>query len=308
MTNIYQIITSAMVFVLSFSLSQACEVYGPDAKPVTPDQSKPDLEWIIFDVGGVLAYDLGAPVREYLTDKYQPYIKSPSDLNLGRREVDLGEHADLFYWHIALLDAGVPFEVIRKDKNWKNWEKTLIKMILKGPKNKDLCNNEIIDVAKSLKEQGYHIAILSDDSREMSRARRQACGFNTVFDDDVFGDGDGHIFISSEVAPLHQFDLAYKKPQKGIYLYTLDHLGIADPSKALFIDNKIQNLLPNPDTLDFDNPLHAQTGSSGVGMYSMHFVGQNKGKKGYLPVGHPNNETKQDLQQCLAKIGVRYEK
>jgi hypothetical protein len=63
-----------------------------------------------------------------------------------------------------------------------------------------------LEIARQLRERGLRVGILSNDSREMSRARRRKHGFDDVFDP---------ILISSEIGQL--------KPGPGIYDHALAH-------------------------------------------------------------------------------------
>lgn len=84
-------------------------------------------------------------------------------------------------------------------------------------------NKEILDLVKSLKKQGYKLAILTNTiSSHFDHAKNVG----------LFNDFD--VEVASHLVHL-------MKPNKNIYVYTLEKLGVS-PDEAIFIDDTKENI------------------------------------------------------------------
>jgi epoxide hydrolase-like predicted phosphatase len=81
-----------------------------------------------------------------------------------------------------------------------------------------------IKIPEQLKENGYRIAILPNDSKESAQQRRKNYGFDDLFDE---------VIISSHYG--------YIKPDPEIYRIALKKLNI-EPEQSVFIDDRKENI------------------------------------------------------------------
>ena len=261
--------------------------------PLAPLSPKGEITTVIFDVGGVLADDLLKPLRLVLADEFsEDFGLTEAVLKEASREVTR-LHADLGYefdsgYHRRLVKEGLQAtprggelsdaeleRTIESQVSWGTWEETIRATIGKH----SLCNEPVIRLARELQKAGLTVAVLSDDSIEMARARMNECGYLELM-------GRDRIFISS--------DFNTKKPGARIYEIVAEKLGLAKtPERAVFIDNKHYNIRGYA-----GQPPHA-TGSTGVGLWGIFFEGQRPSPEGYVP-----GESVENLRQCLRVIGI----
>jgi HAD superfamily hydrolase (TIGR01509 family) len=176
--------------------------------PRSTDSAPPAIHAALFDVGGVLSEDMIERKLRDLAGRYG--VEEERLLAAGealRARADLGQITDAEFWRLALERVGVTA----------------------GPEDHEIESYLVpiagtLDIARQLKARGLRVGILSNDSREMSRARRRRHGFDEVFDP---------ILISSELGAM--------KPDAGIYDHALAHLGLAG-ARCLFVDNREDNV------------------------------------------------------------------
>ncbi|HUU03765.1 MAG TPA: HAD family phosphatase [Myxococcota bacterium] len=170
-------------------------------------QERTQIEVVFFDVGGVLCADV---IDEKLTDLSKNYGLPPGkllDLKPALRlQADLGEIDEDQFWSRILAEAG-----------------------LRARPDDLLFENYLVAVPGSLElavrlGRRLRLAILSNDSATMSRARRDMFGFDDIFDP---------IVISSHVGLV--------KPDARIYSLAAKRAGVACDS-CLFIDNTCENV------------------------------------------------------------------
>ncbi len=164
------------------------------------------IEVVFFDVGGVLCADV---IDEKLTDLAKNYGLPPGkllDLKPGlRQQADLGQIDEDRFWRGILAEAGLrarPDDLLFED------------YLVAVP--------GALELAVRLGRR-RRVAILSNDSAAMSRARRDMFGFDELFDP---------IVISSHVG--------LAKPDRRIYGLAAETADIAC-EKCLFIDNTREN-------------------------------------------------------------------
>ncbi len=162
---------------------------------------------ILFDVGGVLSREI---IDEKLADLALKHGVDPGVLLSGKGELrsraDLGEIGDMDFWRLVLERAGV-----RADEEDLGIGSYMA--LVPGT----------LDLARKLKAR-CRVAILSNDSHEMSRARRDLFGFDAVFDP---------VLISAEIGLI--------KPDPRIYDHAIERLGVA-ASRIVFVDNAPANV------------------------------------------------------------------
>jgi len=165
------------------------------------------IEWILFDVGGVLAIDMVVPK---LVDLARTHGLPPQALidqiPRWRPQADRGEISDREFWRAVLQEVGVA--PAPQDEEIDPYL-TLI--------------DDTFRLARRL-TRTHRVGILSNDPVDMARARRDKFGFDDLFDP---------VLISSELGVI--------KPDPGIYRIAIERLGIA-PGRILFVDNLSQNV------------------------------------------------------------------
>lgn len=171
-------------------------------------KSSLDINTIFFDVGGVLLFDF---IDEKITDLAKKYDKDPSILLEARKKyrpfADKGQISDNEFWDEIFKTAGI--KATEADRNVDIYMEEL---------------EGVRDIAETLKGKKYQIAILSNDSREMFRRRRQHFDLDQLFSD---------IILSSE----HGFI----KPEPDIYWIALKKMTTL-PENALLIDDRPENI------------------------------------------------------------------
>jgi FMN phosphatase YigB (HAD superfamily) len=307
--------TFLIIFIMSTLFSVSIfggEIYSPKShKPIfkfdvgnkTVDFTNKNFQFpkkgqittIFFDAGGVLTNDLLPPLRKYLAEKFKKdgitldEIKDAA-AQVTRYKADMGFSSDAGYHRDVLLQAfknnikykdlsdSDIFKIIDRTINWINWQNTISEII----KNNSSCITPVIELAEQLKQNGYNVGVISDDSYEMGRARISA--YPNVFP-------EKNIFIS---AFSHT-----KKPHEQIYKIALSKSGLANtPGKAVFIDNKPYNIYGYP------NDLKKGCGATGVGMWGILFKGEIELPSGEKAKGEPI----QNLYKCLEKLGISVRK
>jgi putative hydrolase of the HAD superfamily len=190
---------------------------------------------VFFDVGGVLLRDF---IEEKIIDLALKYEKYPGDLlalkSKYRPLADAGKISDRDFWSSILRDVGV--SAVEEDYSLDAY----MRPIMGG-----------FELAKRLKDQGFRIAILSNDSKEMSRQRRNIFGLDELFDD---------VIISSEHGVI--------KPNAATYQIALKRMNVR-PADAIFIDDKIENVLA----------------AQKVGMQALHFQNAQQAEKELMIMG-----------------------
>lgn len=169
---------------------------------------RPAIGAVLFDVGGVLSRDM---IETKLADLARRHGLPEAELlraGLALRErADLGRLSDAEYWGQVLRQAGA--EPADGD--------AAIEPYLEPVPG-------TLELARRLKARGLRVGILSNDSVQMARARRDRHGFDAVFDP---------IVISGEIGKV--------KPAPGVYDHAVQTLGLP-PAEVLFIDNREENV------------------------------------------------------------------
>jgi len=163
---------------------------------------------IFFDVGGVLLIDF---IDDKINDLAQKYGREPALLLAARKQLrplaDQGRISDNEFWEAIFKKAAIrPTEEDREVDSYMEE--------IEG----------VRDIAEKLKRRSYHLAILSNDSREMFMKRRQRFALDRLFE---------NIILSAE----HGFI----KPYPEIYRVALE-ITDTPPEKALLIDDRQENI------------------------------------------------------------------
>lgn len=169
---------------------------------------KNDFSTVFFDVGGVLLIDFIDWKIKDLAVKYSADENLLFDAkNKFRPMADRGEISDPEFWKLLLETVNISAD--RNDIDLDPYMKPV---------------DGGIDIARELKANGYTIAILSNDSVEMSNHRRKKYGFDNLFD---------RIVISCYCG--------VNKPESRIYEIALNELNVK-PEQAIFIDDRQENI------------------------------------------------------------------
>jgi len=174
------------------------------------------IKAIIFDFGGVL-------VR---TEDHGPRHAWDKRLGLPTGSVERAVHySDI--WVQAQLGrilpqaywAGVAELLYMRNNNRANDIDELRRDYFSG----DRLNYRLVEFIGELREAGYQIALLSNDSIEL-QDRLRDLGIEPLFD---------HILISAQIGMM--------KPDPTVYRAALQALGVA-PQEAVFIDDSLTNI------------------------------------------------------------------
>lgn len=168
------------------------------------------IKAVIFDWGGVLIYNPSIGTKEYWAKQ-------------------LGVNENKF---IEIYDKYEPDFHKGKISESNFWKKIYENLKISEPKSKILwntvleetykSNDPVINIAKSLKKQGYKIGYLSNtEIPALDFFKKQKYDFLDV---SVFSCIEGYI-----------------KPEKEIYKIIIDRLGV-QPEEAIFIDDKETNI------------------------------------------------------------------
>ena len=172
------------------------------------NETKCKIETIFFDVGGVILVDF---IDRKIIDLAKKYQKDPAKLLKSKAEhrplADLGKISDPQFWKNILDDNGI--KATEDDWVFDSYMQPI---------------DGVLDIIKSLKRNGYRIAILSNDSKEMSAERRQKYQFDSIFND---------VIISSEHGVI--------KPSPEIYRIALKRMQSL-PENCIFVDDRQENL------------------------------------------------------------------
>jgi putative hydrolase of the HAD superfamily len=170
------------------------------------------IEVVLFDVGGVLSEEM---IEHKLVDLARVH-RLPAERLLSlrpslRQDADLGRISDRDFWRAILRQAGATAGSISE-------EDLEIERYLTPVQG-------TLELARRLKQR-YRVAILSNDSREMARARRDRLGLDAVFD-------RSSVIISAEVG--------LAKPDPRIFDLAVRRLDVA-PDRCLLIDDRQDNV------------------------------------------------------------------
>ena len=169
---------------------------------------KDQISTIFFDVGGVLLTDF---IEAKVMDLAKKYRVDSNVLLKAKQKyrplADEGRISDPEFWQQVLKSVNVT----AVENDW----------------NLDAYMEEIdggIEIARKLKQNGYQIAILSNDSKQMSAQRRKKYGFDDLFH---------NIFISYMYGVI--------KPDPEIFKIALNELNVL-PQQCVFLDDRKDNV------------------------------------------------------------------
>lgn len=171
-----------------------------------PDRA--EVKVIFFDVGDVLIVDCIGPKFDVLNEKYA----IPRDQLLAlrkkyRQQADLGLYSDPQFWQILLQECGIAAQP-------EDWDLEPFYQEVPGTRG-------LVD---RLRQRGYRLAIITDDSREMAQARQLRYGYQGLFE---------KVIVSSH--------LGIVKPDERIFHAALQEMNVP-AGQALFIDNLEKNI------------------------------------------------------------------
>ena len=171
-------------------------------------ESKSNFTTVFFDVGGVLLIDF---IDWKIRDLAAKYSIHESLLFSAKKQLrplaDSGKISDPEFWTSLLKTVDI---VADKDD------------IDLEPYMKPIDGG--IDIVKQLKANGFTVAILSNDSVEMSNHRRKKYGFDDLFDKIIISCYHGVI-----------------KPDSRIYEIAVNELNVK-PGQSIFIDDRQDNI------------------------------------------------------------------
>lgn len=171
-------------------------------------QTNNKINTVFFDVGGVISVDfIEIKVRD-LAKKYNiDYDLLLKAKKKYRPLADLGQISDKEFW-VRLLQA---VDITATADDWDI-----------DPYVKEI--EGVLDLAKELKQQGYQVAILSNDSLELAEKRRNKFTYNGLFQEVVLS-----------------CYLGLVKPEPAIYEFALERLNV-HPDQTVLIDDRLENV------------------------------------------------------------------
>lgn len=173
-----------------------------------------DIQAVIFDFGGIIAY---TPPREKF-DKWADELGADADKFFTafwdlRRDYDALKIDTNQYWRVVAEASGFVFDldklpqlIARETSFWTSFDEGMVGYVA------------------SLRAHGYSTAMLSNLPPAMGAELRATHGLLDNFDQITFS-----------------FELGLVKPQAEIYLHCCRELGVA-PVNALFLDDRIENV------------------------------------------------------------------
>ncbi|MBI2309378.1 HAD family phosphatase [Candidatus Collierbacteria bacterium] len=169
------------------------------------------IKAIIFDIGGVVTYNIGGYIRNDI-------IKA-----LG---VTKDQYEGTCHILVPLLSTGK----ITEEEFWQRF-RTITKTTKVPPENlwsrefskRRKLRKDVVQIIKELKKNGIKLAALSNVIRSHSQVNDEK-GIYRLFD-----------------VRILSYEVGLKKPDPQIYMLTLKKLG-ANPEETVFIDNKLQNV------------------------------------------------------------------
>ncbi len=170
----------------------------------------PEITHVIFDVGGVLLVDF---IDDKIIDLAAKYEKTAEIDRMFavwkkyRSSVDCGHMKEQIFWKEILNAVGI--EATEEDLETQSYFEEI-------PGSMSL--------AQSLKNNGYKISILSNDSHTISQERRHRYGFDDLFDDIVISCHHG-----------------VAKPDSSLYRIALERLKVL-PENCIFLDDRPENI------------------------------------------------------------------
>ncbi len=166
------------------------------------------INTIFFDVGGVLSVDF---IEKKILDLARKYHVPPDALMAAKKKyrplADLGQISDQEFWILALHEIDVNATEV-------DWNLDAYVQAIEG----------VREVAEELKMNGYAVAILSNDSRELGEKRRRTFGYDALFQD---------VIISYEHGLV--------KPDPPIYELALQRLNVS-AEQSVIIDDRLENV------------------------------------------------------------------
>ena len=176
----------------------------------------PDIDAVIFDFGGVLSSSVGDMMASAIAEFDVP-LEVFMPIALGPLDGD-GDHP----WHrmergeitftkcvegIAELAREAGFERFPSPPDAEH--------VLRSLRPAD----EMVAVARAVRDAGYRTAILTNNFREVA-------GWRELWNADELVD-----------VVIESFEVGMRKPAREIYELTLDRLGGVPPERALFLDD-----------------------------------------------------------------------
>jgi epoxide hydrolase-like predicted phosphatase len=181
------------------------------------------IKAVIFDYGGVIGFNV---IRDIYVDTAKRFGLAKEDVRAAFHEVrnpaQRGEIGVKEFWE----RFAAKFDIDPKELE-RVWLDTFT------GKSRD--NEDVIDLIKKLKANGYKIGLITNLTNVFPSTR-------WISDADIFDD----IVVSNEVG--------MRKPEPKIYNLALDRLAV-DAAEAVFIDDKLENV----------------EGARAVGMKGIHF-------------------------------------
>lgn len=170
------------------------------------------IKVIAFDYGGVIKIndsDLIADICEYLNISKEDWHKEYFKIN------HLANTQNVSFEEV--------FKIVTSKFNDSEEARNHVLDLMKYNKGKYHLNNELVDIIKELRSNGYKTALLSNNSIEL-RQRLKDDGIIDIFDG---------IIISAEVG--------LQKPQPGMFQILFDKLEVK-PNEVVFIDDTLKSL------------------------------------------------------------------
>jgi putative hydrolase of the HAD superfamily len=209
--------------------------FGENVNRITNKEAH-QITTLLFDVGGVLLTDFIETKVINLAEKY--HVNSEILLKAKHKYrplADKGQISDVDFWRRVLETVEVNATEI--DCNFDSY----MQEIPGG-----------LEIARKAKRCGYKIAILSNDTKEMSEQRRLKYGFDALFE---------KVIISCFYGVI--------KPDPKIYEIAMQELCV-NPIHCIFIDDREENVQAGQDkgihSILFKNSVQASNQLKKIGI------------------------------------------
>jgi len=191
-----------------------------EEKQASPETA--EIKYICFDIGNVTVYGGKIERLEKARERWGEDF-SKADFK-AMMKPDIGDGRD--YWREVQNGQITSEEYLSAAVRGGNLEDTLEEREHFAECLRVFAGNPyqpMIDLAITLKEQGYHISVLTNNNEIM------------------FYSPGSQITEHAEVV-VSSHEAGISKPRKGIYEILLEKLGNPDPAEVLFVDDKKKNI------------------------------------------------------------------
>lgn len=192
------------IFLIFFSLFSSC--------PSNPQLPSDQIRVIVFDFGEVVVQKNFDPLAQFLATELNITFEQGKAILVEREEALLRSESEKLFFKNVFHNFGkeVPQQF------YKKFRKKMVDCIF--------FDKKVVEIIENLKEQNRRVILFSNTEKHKADIYREL-GYYAPFDQLVLS-----------------YEIGMRKPQKAAYDYVEKQVHFL-PHEALFIDNKIENVL-----------------------------------------------------------------